>query len=223
MTVIDAWTDPSNPPNPQQFPRSYGPNDGIRQLLDKIKAVELQVKESTSNLLRTAGIKLTRAGMIIDSDLTLTGTLTANGVIDNAALASPVVPGVGGNSATGFAVSQTSVAVTFAIIAIPAGFTQALVHVTAAATAYNTSLAGDILYVRAAVALPGGAQTNGPELYAGADINRPGMASASLARVFSGLAPGNIIVKCGVRSGSINWVANGNNLANVDASIVFLR
>ena len=65
--MIDAWTGP--PPVSNQFPHNE-PN-GIRKLLDKIRAVELQVKESTSNLLRTAGIRLTKLGMFIDSSLTL--------------------------------------------------------------------------------------------------------------------------------------------------------
>ena len=49
--MIDAWSGP--PPTPQQFPANE-PN-GIRKLLDKIKALELQVKESTSNLLADCG------------------------------------------------------------------------------------------------------------------------------------------------------------------------
>lgn len=59
--MIDAWSGPT--PVSNQFPHNE-PN-GIRMLLDKIRAVELQVKESTSNLLRTAGIRLTPAGMVM--------------------------------------------------------------------------------------------------------------------------------------------------------------
>ena len=73
--MIDAWSGPT--PTPQQFPANE-PN-GIRKLLDKFKALELQVKESTSNLLRTAGIYLSPAGMTIDSSLTVGGSETVNG------------------------------------------------------------------------------------------------------------------------------------------------
>lgn len=48
--MVDPWTGP--PPVSNQFP--HNEPDGIRKLLDKIKAVELQVKESTSHLGMTA-------------------------------------------------------------------------------------------------------------------------------------------------------------------------
>jgi len=132
------------------------------------------------------------------------------------------VPGVGGGSATGWAVSTTSTAKASVAIAIPTGFTQALVHVTAAAAAANPTVAGDLLYVRAAIILPGGATTDGSELDNFADTGQLSTASASLAAVFSGLSPGSITVACKVRA-TTTWAANAANLANVDASIVFLR
>ena len=73
--MIDAWTGPT--PSPQQFPKNE-PN-GIRALLDRIDRVALQAKESTSNLLRTAGIRLTQLGMFIDSSLTVGGSLDVTG------------------------------------------------------------------------------------------------------------------------------------------------
>lgn len=73
--MIDAWSGPT--PIPQQFPANE-PN-GIRKLLDKIKALELQIKEATSNLLGTAGIRLTQLGMFIDSSLTVGGSLDVTG------------------------------------------------------------------------------------------------------------------------------------------------
>jgi len=151
------------------------------------------------------------------NDLTIRG-----GIIGNDALTSPVVPGVGGGSATGWAVSTTSTAKASVAIAIPTGFTQALVHVTAAAAAANPTVAGDLLYVRAAIILPGGATTDGSELDNFADTGQLSTASASLAAVFSGLSPGSITVACKVRA-TTTWAANAANLANVDASIVFLR
>jgi len=73
--MIDAWSGPT--PTPQQFPANE-PN-GIRKLLDKIKALELQIKEAMSNLLGTAGIRLTQLGMTIDSSLTIGGSETVDG------------------------------------------------------------------------------------------------------------------------------------------------
>jgi hypothetical protein len=73
--VIDAWSGPT--PTPQEYPKNE-PN-GIRKLLDKIKALELQIREATSNLLGTAGIRLSLAGMFIDSSLTVGGSLDVTG------------------------------------------------------------------------------------------------------------------------------------------------
>jgi hypothetical protein len=156
-----------------------------------------------------------RGGIGLPVDGTL-GTLGNNG------LTSPVTAGVGGASATNFAVSATSTAVVSVAIAIPDGFTQALVHVTVAASALNGNVAADFLYVRAAITLPGGATTDGSELYGVAVSGSYGTAGASLATVFTGLVPGSITVSCKVRAFA-NWVATNTNLANVDASIVFLR
>jgi len=73
--MIDAWSGPA--PVSNQFPANE-PN-GIRKLLDKIAALERQIRESTSNLLGTAGIRLTQLGMFIDSSLTVGGSLDVTG------------------------------------------------------------------------------------------------------------------------------------------------
>ena len=217
--MIDAWTGPT--PISNQFPANE-PN-GVRKLLEKIRAVELQVKESTSNLLRTAGIYLSPTGMTIDSNLAITGTLSLPaGIIDNDALANPVVPDAGEASATGFAVSDTATAVASFPLPVPAGFTQALVHVTAAASASNATAFDDLLYVMAAVTPPGGSRVDGPELYGYAAANKWATGSASMAYLLLGLAPGNITVSCMVYAGT-NWGTDPMNTANVSASFVFLR
>ena len=73
--MIDAWSGPTPVTN------EYPPNepDGIRKLLAKIDALELQIREKTSNLLGSAGIRLTRLGMFIDSSLTVGGDLATTG------------------------------------------------------------------------------------------------------------------------------------------------
>ena len=102
--MIDAWSGPT--PTPQQFPGHAAPGDGIGQLLGMIQSLRQEMRELKSNLLGPAGIHLSPAGMTIDSNLALTGTLSLPaGIIDNAALTSPVVPGIVNFTDTGFAVS----------------------------------------------------------------------------------------------------------------------
>lgn len=146
----------------------------------------------------------------------------AVGKIGNDALASPVTADAGGISTTGFAVSGVFAREASVVIPIPVGFTRALVHVTAAASANNMTSFDDFLYVRASAILPGGATTNGSALYGVVHSGEWGTASASLAGVFSGLAPTGIIVSCEVQAIS-SWAANPANIANVDASVVFLK
>ena len=218
--MIDAWSGP--PPTPQQFPPNE-PN-GIRKLLDKIKAVELQVKESTSNLLRTAGIYLTPAGMTIDSNLAITGTLSLPaGIIDNDALANPTAFGANGTSAFNFALSTTSTAEASMTIPIPAGFTRALVHATVNASVENTSAVYDYFYVRANISAPGSGGSTGGQGFVGLANGGWGHASGSAVTNLSGLTPGSITVSCLVNSGSGVWAAATSNTANVDATVTFLR
>ena len=73
--MVDPWQGPT--PVSNQFPRNEP--DGIRKLLAKIDAVALSVREVTSNLLGSAGIRLTKLGMFIDSSLTVGGSQTVNG------------------------------------------------------------------------------------------------------------------------------------------------
>lgn len=218
MTVIDMWTGPT--PTPQQFPRSYTRDDGIRQLLDKIKGIETQLREVTSNLLRTAGIYLSPSGMTIDKNLAVTGTLSLPaGIIDNAALTSPVTPGFAGASATNFAVPVAGAIVCSTGILVPAGYTRAVVHVTVNATCANSTAVTDYLYVYA-VAVAG----HGGEAFAQASAGGRATASASAGQLVTGLVGGtNLDVQCHVRSAFAGWAANAANIANVDATCLFLR
>ncbi|MFB9956982.1 hypothetical protein [Cellulomonas denverensis] len=61
--MIDAWT--GRAPASTEFPRTE--TDGVKQLVGKLQGLSADLRESTSNLLRTAGIYLTEAGMRIAS------------------------------------------------------------------------------------------------------------------------------------------------------------
>jgi hypothetical protein len=68
------------PPSAQQYPASE--SDGVKKLVGAVQDVAQKTREATKNLLRTAGIFLTEAGMRIESALTVNGDLSATGNTD---------------------------------------------------------------------------------------------------------------------------------------------
>jgi len=236
--MIDMWSGPT--PTPQQFPHNE-PN-GIRKLLDLIKSVQLQIRESTSNLLGTAGIRLTQLGMFIDSSLTVGGSLDVTGpmvvggtlslpagIIDNAALTSPVVPDIVNFTNTGFTVpaNPTWGNAAATTITVPAGCTQLLATCTAEAYAINPNTTGgsngtggDILDCR--VLLNGSAS-------AGYGIGLSGSngftsSSSSGSFVFSGLTPGAVLnIATQVLAVYQAFGSNVDNKATINATLVWLR
>jgi hypothetical protein len=130
-----------------------------------------------------------------------------------------VAPGFSGTSATNFAVPVAGAIVCTGNIVVPTGFTQAVVHVTCNATANNPTVGADWLYVYAvAVASHGG------EAYTAVPAGGYGNASASAGQLVTGLVAGaNLVVQCHVRSGLADWATSVNNIANVDATCLFLR
>ena len=272
--MIDAWSGPT--PSPQEFPRNEP--DGIRKLLDKIRAVELSVREVTSNLLGSAGIRLTRLGMFIDSSLTVGGTQTVNGplavhgtaafdgattiggtlgvtgpttlaapttvsgslgvsgpmtvsgtlslpagIIDNAALASPVKPIAvhADNGVTNFAVTTTRATQASVTVTVPTGFTQALIFVVGQASAVNSTAVVDTLFVSEAVngVIPTGwAATQ--------DVAPGGLGGATTAAVklLTGLTGGGTFtLATQIYSAYAGWAGSASNSCNVDATVIFLR
>jgi hypothetical protein len=227
--VIDAWSGPT--PVSNQFPANE-PN-GIRKLLDKITALERQIKESTSNLLRTAGIYLSPTGMTIDSNLALTGTLSLPaGIIGNDALTSPVVPQSVFGSVSNFALTArhpvtTADVISTTTITVPAGVTSAVVTVLSRVFAINNNSTGgtngagsDYLYAQTGIAgfldtcLPLSTGGSG-----GSNIN-----ISPFAKVLTGLTPGGTFtITIGACSDYLNWAASASNLATVSGNILWFR
>lgn len=68
------------PPSAQEYPASE--SDGIKKLVGTVQDVAQKTREATKNLLRTAGIFLTEAGMRIESSLTVNGDFASTGSAD---------------------------------------------------------------------------------------------------------------------------------------------
>ena len=233
--MIDAWSGPT--PTPQQFP--HHEQNGIRKLLDKIAALELRIKESTSNLLRTAGIRLTKLGMFIDSSLTVGGSLDVTGpmvvggtlslpagIIDNAALASPVIPESVYDIATNFGLTISYVTKTSVTVEVPAGFTKAVVAMVGRVFAYNPNTTGgggdgaDYLYGRVTIA--GVAGVGLPSVVPG--WSSSGLNVAPMSRVLSGLTPGSTFdILLSARTSYAAWAAHADHNAELSGNIMWFR
>ena len=156
----------------------------------------------------------------IGGNAAITGTLSLpSGIINNDALANPIVQGFNGVSAGPFALSTTSVAKASGNIVVPAGFTQAVVLVTVDASCQNTSASADFLYVSAYAA--GG---SGGEAYAAVAAGGYGSVSASAGQLVTGLVGGgNLTFSVHCRTSVGSWTSAAGNIANANAIALFLR
>jgi hypothetical protein len=243
--MIDMWSGPT--PTPQQF--KHNEPNGIRLLLDKIKALELQIKESTSNLLGTAGIRITREGMTINSDLTLAGTLTAAGFITSTeladgavtapkigpgavtaaalgagsvgsvALAAPTLPAAVNAIATAFAVAATWGELVGVDMVVPTDCTRLLVTATCWCYGVNNSASADDLHTRVSLGA-----TDGQEFLTPLAVAGYGTISAGLAVLAAGLTPGATLrIKGSAKTTTGAWTGDAANTANLVASLTWLR
>ena len=225
--MIDAWSGPT--PTPQQFPANE-PN-GIHKLLNKIKALELQIKESTSNLLGTAGIRLTQLGMFIDSSLTVGGSLDVTGpmvvggtlslpagIIGNDALTSPVAIDNASAAETGFATATSVQNRAVTSIPVPAGYSQAVVFAVVNVGAWNGGAVTDFLYITVAIAGVGSREN-----VVGVAPSGWGATSTAKTTMLTGLSGGTISLSTEVHTGSTAFAANAINRAFLEATAIFLR
>lgn len=228
--MVDPWTGP--PPISNQWPKNEV--NGIKKLLDKIDKVALQAKESTSNLLRTAGIRLSRLGMFIDSSLNvggdlnvsghaaITGTLSLpSGIIDNDALANPVVPQAVYGHTTGFGTSYTTdTAFLTQTVTVPAGFTSAVVGpLVCKVAAVNMNPGVDALSV--VVKIDGTGNHSSQVSGASGEVV---VAVAAFTRILTGLsAGGTFLLEVRGNSNYANWAASGINGCELSGVILWLR
>lgn len=150
-------------------------------------------------------------------DMRVTGTLSLPaGIINNEALASPSNFARTGGGAGGFSTGPTSQAVAIQQIAVPDGYSRAIVMAVGTAAAQNTTTAANFLYVGARI---GSVAPNltwalaGPSGYANA--------TASATRTITGLSGGTIECAVMVSTGAGTWT--GPSMANLDAIAIFLR
>jgi hypothetical protein len=196
------------------------PSPGVTQVDGTLNVLGTQ---NVSGTLNVSGNETVGGTLNVTGNTVIGGTLSLpNGIINNAALANPTAFGFGGNSSTGFAISTSSTAKSSVNIPVPTGFTQALIHCTVNGSAQNSTASSDFLFVSAHITMPSGDFGAGGEAFSGVAAGGWGNAAASAAGSFTSIGTGNITVSCMIRTGTA-WGATGANIANVDATVTFLR
>jgi hypothetical protein len=184
-------------------------------LMRRVQDLERQVRELVAHdVLRAAGVETETDLIRIIGSLIVTGDLSVpNGSIDNAALANPVTAGVAAPGwANGWSGGASWADKAATSIAVPAGFSQALVIAVASVTTTGSLIRYDI---RARI---GGSV--GVELQNLVD----GTDSSSVAHTahLTGLAGGAITLAAQVYTAP-NLAAHSGNIAAITGCAIFLR
>ena len=143
------------------------------------------------------------------------------GSVSNDELANPVASAVAHDDAQGFAVTTSNVQILSATVPVPAGYSQALIlNLAVAVTAYNNTAAVDFLYCKGYVnGVASGWQVGSMDV----SSTGTGVGHDLSTGIVTGLSGGSITLTGKVSSAFGTWAADDVNVANLDASILFLR
>ena len=217
-------------------------------LIRRIKDLERAVQQlSSANQLAPAGIRAIDNGIVVQGTMevqgseTVSGTLDVtgnadfsgsvvingdlsvpNGSINNDALQAPVYPAFYHADIQNISItSGPNVEILGADVAVPAGYTQALVMLTVTMNMTNNSASTDLAYVGANIngVSPGWAST------ASATVGQAISLNNTVVSLVTGLTGGGSFRLTGkASSGSNTWPAAGtSNVMNLNATVQFLR
>ena len=220
---------------------------GDDDLPRKIKDIERAIQElRAANQLGTAGIRAVDGGIVVEGSETVNGPLEVNGtahftgdttiggnasitgtlnlpagIIGNDALAAPVYPAVYHADIQNVSItSGPNVEVLGVDVAVPAGYTQALVSLTVTLNMTNNSSGTDLAYVGANIngVSPGWSST------ASAAVGQAISLNNTVVSLVTGLSGGSFRLTGKASSGANTWPAAGSsNVMNLNATVQFLR
>jgi hypothetical protein len=164
----------------------------------------------------TSGYSFKADGNAEFNDLTLRG-----GIIGNDALSSPVATAVAHADASDFSLAPgANQVLATATVPVPAGYTRAMVAATAGISAFNPTASSDYLYCVATIQSDA---TRGWALPVTVNASDSGIATQSATANLTGLS-GSFTVKVAGSTASGNWNTSvTGNVANIDATVLFLR
>lgn len=205
-------------------------------LVRRIKDLERTVQQlAAANPLGAAGIRAVDGGIVVEGSETVNGPLTINGpatitgalslpagIIGNDALQAPVYPAVYHADIQNISITNgPNVEILGADVAVPAGYTQALVSLTITMNMTNNSASTDLAYVGANIngTSPGWASV------ASATVGQAISLNNTVVALVNGLTGGGTFRLTGkASSGSNTWPAAGtSNVMNLNATVQFLR
>jgi|SRR5665647_489030 len=229
---MSEWT---APPQSVEF---RAPTDGrvVRNLFEALSR-RIAALEGTAPL-KQAGVRVLPEGLVIEKDLSITGTLGVTGdatfggamavtgtlslpagIIDNDALTSPIVYASNNSVNVGTEVTTTRTNKATATVAVAAGFTKAQVWAFSDAMAVNRTAADDYLYVGTTINT-----YEGGENYVDCRIDAGNSVSHTAVTALAGLTGGDLI-NCTVtsRTSEAAWAANVGNLWRIQVVVIFSR
>jgi len=216
----------------------------VRELKDLKRDIQ---QLAAANPLGAAGIRAVDGGIVVEGSETVNGPLEINGTtnvsgdatftgdmviggnlslpngsINNAALEAPVYPAVYHADIQNISItSGPNVEILGADVAVPSGYTQALVSLTITMNMTNNSASTDLAYVGANIngTSPGWASV------ASATVGQAISLNNTVVALVNGLTGGGTFRLTGkASSGANTWPAAGtSNVMNLNATVQFLR
>jgi len=200
----------------------------LRRYLER--AQRQAIRESNASPYTRSGISVTAEDEVtVDGSLIVTGPMAVGGtlslpagIIDNDALANPVVFDAGYANADGFTTSTTAADLASFTVAVPAGFTQAVVQASAMIFVYNGT--ATYSYLRDRIYVDRVGQTSQYSRLLLTALPAPGSASSAMIDSFrfTGLSGGVLTIRLSV-STDYTAITHASNGATVSAVVTFLR
>jgi len=193
-------------------------------LVRRLQELEARVQRNeAANPYTAMGIKPVAGGINITGDLSVSGTISSlpSGSIPNSSLADPISPGAYHSDIQNISITNGPNVEKLRIdVPVPAGYTRALVSLTATMNMLNNTTAPDSAYLSASIngTAPGWA-SNGTAA-AGAEV----ALSNTAALLVTGLSGGTLPLTGNASSNTGTWAAAGtSSVMNLDATVLFLR
>jgi len=188
---------------------------GEDALVRRIQDLERSVQQlAAANPFAPMGMKPIPGGVEIQGTLSLPA-----GIINNDALTSPLAPKTAHADVSDFVLATGANAeMVRATVAVPAGYSKALVMATASMGNRNTTAVVDDMYVDCRI----NGAVSGWSSQTSVNAGKTGFVSNTGTALLTGLS-GSFYIAANASSGAASWASNTTAAINVDAIILFLR
>jgi hypothetical protein len=191
----------------------------LRRIIEQEKRRSTRLENSSP--FTRSGTSVTAQGeTTVEGHLRLTGTLTADRVIDNSALTSPVVPAAFSNTVTAFDPVISSFATVASVtLTVPDGLTQAVVTASCYVAIVNTTPSTST-QIHSRVLIDTEA---GPVDDEWSDPSRRDTGGNTYSTALTGLTPGGTFVVAAQAYAGADFTAHANNKATISGVVLWLR